>query len=48
MYEAQARTLEEVGQDRLDRAGEVGVMRVMLSYDPVFAELLSYPSFSRW
>lgn len=43
MYEAQARTLEEVGQDRLDRAGEVGVMRVMLSYDPVFAELLQLP-----
>ncbi len=43
MYEAQARTLEEVGQDRLDRAGEVGVMRVMLSYDPVFAELLELP-----
>jgi ectoine hydroxylase-related dioxygenase (phytanoyl-CoA dioxygenase family) len=43
MYEAQAQTLEEVGQDRLDRAGEVGVMRVMLSYDPVFAELLQLP-----
>jgi len=43
MYEAQARTLEEVGQDRLDRAGEVGVMRVMLSYDSVFAELLELP-----
>jgi ectoine hydroxylase-related dioxygenase (phytanoyl-CoA dioxygenase family) len=43
MYEAQARTLEEVGQERLDRAREVGVMRVMLSYDPVFAELLALP-----
>jgi ectoine hydroxylase-related dioxygenase (phytanoyl-CoA dioxygenase family) len=43
MYEAQARTIEEVGQDRLDRARERGVMRVMLSYDPVFAELLQLP-----
>jgi ectoine hydroxylase-related dioxygenase (phytanoyl-CoA dioxygenase family) len=43
MYEAQKRTLEEVGQERLDRAREVGVMRVMLSYDPVFAELLQLP-----
>jgi ectoine hydroxylase-related dioxygenase (phytanoyl-CoA dioxygenase family) len=43
MYVAQARTLEEVGQERLDRAREVGVMRVMLSYDPVFAELLQVP-----
>jgi ectoine hydroxylase-related dioxygenase (phytanoyl-CoA dioxygenase family) len=43
MYDAQTRTLEEVGQERLDRAREVGVMRVMLSYDPVFAELLELP-----
>jgi ectoine hydroxylase-related dioxygenase (phytanoyl-CoA dioxygenase family) len=43
MYEAQDRTLEEVGQERLDRAREVGVMRVMLSHDPVFAELLELP-----
>ncbi len=43
MYEAQARTLEEVGQERLDRAREVGVMRSMLAYDPVFAELLELP-----
>jgi ectoine hydroxylase-related dioxygenase (phytanoyl-CoA dioxygenase family) len=43
MYAAQERTLEEVGQERLDRAREVGVMRVMLSYDPVFAELLELP-----
>jgi ectoine hydroxylase-related dioxygenase (phytanoyl-CoA dioxygenase family) len=43
MYMAQKRTLEEVGQERLDRAREVGVMRVMLSYDPVFAELLELP-----
>ena len=43
MYEAQARTIDEVGQDRLNRARELGVMRVMLSYDPVFAELLQLP-----
>lgn len=43
MYEARARTIEEVGQERLDRAREVGVMRMMLRYDPVFAELLELP-----
>jgi ectoine hydroxylase-related dioxygenase (phytanoyl-CoA dioxygenase family) len=40
MYQARARTLEEIGRERLDRAGEVGVMRVMLNRDPVFLELL--------
>jgi ectoine hydroxylase-related dioxygenase (phytanoyl-CoA dioxygenase family) len=43
MYEAQERTVAEVGQERLDRAREVGVMRAMLRYDPVFAELLELP-----
>ncbi len=43
MYRAQARTLEDVGKNRLDRAREVGVMRLMMSYDPVFVELLRLP-----
>jgi ectoine hydroxylase-related dioxygenase (phytanoyl-CoA dioxygenase family) len=43
MYRAREKVLEEVGQERLDRAGEVGVMRVMLDCDPVFLELLSLP-----
>jgi ectoine hydroxylase-related dioxygenase (phytanoyl-CoA dioxygenase family) len=43
MYKAQARILEEIGQERLDRAREVGVMRVMLDCDPVFMELLALP-----
>jgi ectoine hydroxylase-related dioxygenase (phytanoyl-CoA dioxygenase family) len=43
MYRAQERALEEVGKERLDRAREVGVMRVMLDCDPVFAELLQLP-----
>jgi ectoine hydroxylase-related dioxygenase (phytanoyl-CoA dioxygenase family) len=43
MYEARAKTLEEVGKERLDRAREVGVMRVMLGYDPLFLELLALP-----
>ena len=43
MYLAQERTLEDVGKERLDRAREVGVMRVMMGYDPVFAELLQIP-----
>ncbi len=43
MYEAQVRIVNDVGRDRLDRAGEVGVLRVMLGCDPVFAELLELP-----
>ena len=43
MYRAQGRLFEEIGAARLARAGEAGVMRVMLRHDPVFAELLELP-----
>lgn len=43
MYKAQKRITEELGLERLDRSGEVGVVRVMLPYDPVFTELLELP-----
>jgi ectoine hydroxylase-related dioxygenase (phytanoyl-CoA dioxygenase family) len=43
MYRTQTLTLQEIGEDRLDRAGEVGVMRLMMSYDPIFLELLQLP-----
>jgi ectoine hydroxylase-related dioxygenase (phytanoyl-CoA dioxygenase family) len=43
MYDARTKILEEVGQERLDRAREVGVMRVILDCDPVFLELLALP-----
>ncbi len=43
MYEVQRALVADVGQDRLDRAGEVGVMRLMGRYDPYFLELLDVP-----
>lgn len=43
MYAVQARNVEEVGQDRLDRAGERGVLRLMLKHDPYFFSLLALP-----
>ena len=36
----QRKIVEAVGQDRLDRAGEVGVLRLMLAYDPHFFRFL--------
>jgi len=43
MYEAQARIRAEIGQQRLDRAGEVGVVRLMPRCDPFFLELIALP-----
>jgi ectoine hydroxylase-related dioxygenase (phytanoyl-CoA dioxygenase family) len=44
MYEAQERVRAEIGQQRLDRAGEVGVVRIMPRYDPFFLELIALPA----
>ena len=43
MYDAQARIVEDVGQDRLDRAGELGVLRLACRYDQLFLDLLALP-----
>jgi ectoine hydroxylase-related dioxygenase (phytanoyl-CoA dioxygenase family) len=43
MYEVRERTVKELGQERLDRAPELGVLRIMVDYDPVFLDLLSLP-----
>ena len=43
MYRAQARIVAEVGAERLERAGEIGVLRLMLKYEPVFLRLLELP-----
>ena len=40
MYAVQARIRAEVGQERLDRAGELGVLRIMLRYDESLLALL--------
>jgi ectoine hydroxylase-related dioxygenase (phytanoyl-CoA dioxygenase family) len=43
MYLVQKAILREVGADRLDRAGEIGVLRLMLAYDSVFFRYLEIP-----
>jgi ectoine hydroxylase-related dioxygenase (phytanoyl-CoA dioxygenase family) len=40
MYRAHGRILAEVGAQRLERAGELGVLRLMLRYDSHFYSLL--------
>src|SRR5713226_6953335 len=40
MYRVQESTLKEVGEERLRRAGELGVLRLMPRYDPFFLEFL--------
>ena len=43
MYRAQEQILRDVGQERLLRAGELGVLRLMLKYDPHFFQFLEIP-----
>ena len=44
MYRTQQAIATDVGRDRLDRAGELGVLRLMLKYDPLFYRFLAIPS----
>ncbi len=43
MYEAQKRILKDVGEERLRRAGELGVLRLMMKYQPHFFRFLEIP-----
>jgi ectoine hydroxylase-related dioxygenase (phytanoyl-CoA dioxygenase family) len=43
MYRVHARIREDVGSDRLRRAGEFGVLRNMVAYDDHFLRLLELP-----
>jgi ectoine hydroxylase-related dioxygenase (phytanoyl-CoA dioxygenase family) len=43
MYRAQAQIKSDVGEDRLQRAGELGVLRLVAKYDQVFLDLLALP-----
>lgn len=43
MYRAQDAIVREVGRDRLDRAGEFGVLRLMMKHDPFFFRFLEVP-----
>jgi ectoine hydroxylase-related dioxygenase (phytanoyl-CoA dioxygenase family) len=40
MYDTQRRIHAEVGEERLERAGELGVLRLMLAYNPHFVRFL--------
>lgn len=44
MYEVQRTIHEDVGADRLRRAGELGVLRLMMKYDRRFVRLLEIPA----
>jgi ectoine hydroxylase-related dioxygenase (phytanoyl-CoA dioxygenase family) len=44
MYAVRDRIVQEVGQDRLERAGEVGVLRLMMRLDPFFLRYLELPA----
>lgn len=43
MYRAQEAIWRDVGHTRLSRAGELGVLRLMLKYDPHFFKFLEIP-----
>jgi ectoine hydroxylase-related dioxygenase (phytanoyl-CoA dioxygenase family) len=43
MYRAQKEILRDVGQERLARAGELGVLRLMMKYAPHFLRFLEVP-----
>jgi ectoine hydroxylase-related dioxygenase (phytanoyl-CoA dioxygenase family) len=43
LYEVSARIVADVGEERLRRAGELGVLRLMMKYDPFFARFLEVP-----
>jgi ectoine hydroxylase-related dioxygenase (phytanoyl-CoA dioxygenase family) len=44
MYRAQDAIRSDVGEERLERAGELGVLRLMLAYDDHFFSLLARPA----
>jgi len=43
MYRAQEQISRDVGQERLRRAGEMGVLRLMMTYDSHFFKFLEMP-----
>ena len=43
MYRVRAGIVAEVGEERLRRAGELGLLRLMIKFDPHFARFLELP-----
>jgi ectoine hydroxylase-related dioxygenase (phytanoyl-CoA dioxygenase family) len=44
MYHTRDGILRDIGRERLSRAGELTILRLMLRYDPLFFELLALPA----
>jgi len=44
MYRAQQAILSDVGRDRLERARELGVLRLMVKFEPFFLRFLELPA----
>ncbi len=44
MYAVRDRIVSDVGLERLERAGEVGVLRLMMRFDPFFMRFLEVPA----
>jgi len=43
MYQVKEKILHDVGKEKLSRAGELGVLRLMMKYDPFFLRFLETP-----
>jgi len=43
LYTVQARIQSHIGRDRLQKAGELGVLRLMMQFEPFFAKYLEVP-----
>lgn len=43
MYQVQENILREVGREKLERANEVGILRLMILHDPWFIKFLEHP-----
>src|SRR5712692_9190909 len=43
MYAAQKAIVADIGEERLQRAGELGVLRLLCRYDQIFLDLLATP-----
>ena len=43
LYRVREMIVSEIGHDRIDRAGEIGVLRLMQLYDPHFFKFLEIP-----
>lgn len=43
IYQVQEKIIQDIGKERLDKAGELGVLRIMMKYDAHFIKFLEIP-----